>query len=206
MKKIKNKVLIKVFATLAMCLILSSYFNIIYAKYFFENEFYIANINIDITKPKIEFLEISNINVENDYDMNKIYEITMKVKFIERNLNKIFLDKEHIKVKNSGKYIDDFDIEFNKIEENEKEKEYEIKLKNLQTDRKFEIEISEGTLVDKGELENNLFKVEVCLDIYNIENEYYDFEEDYEDLIEYTNEYEETYLLEDDEEGLNDIL
>ena len=79
-------------------------------------------------------------------------------------------------------------------------------MKNLQTDRKFEIEISEGTVVDKGELGNDLFKVEVCLDIYNIENEYYDFEEDYEDLIEYTNEYEETYLLEDDEEGLNDIL
>ena len=63
---------------------------------------------------KIEFIGIDNIEHNN---VQNTYEISMKAKFVDQNLKNIFLDKEHIKVKQDGEYIDDFDIEFNKIED-----------------------------------------------------------------------------------------
>ena len=177
-----------------------SYYNVIYAKYVFQNEFYIANINIDRTKPQIEFIGIDNIEHNN---VQNTYEISMKAKFVDQNLKNIFLDKEHIKVKQDSEYIDDFDIEFNKIEDKKNEKTYEIKLKRLKVDGKFKIKIDEGTLIDEGGLENNLFEVDVYLKIENIEEDNYLENEFYEETIkeneefEYKNDDEEEYLFED---------
>ncbi len=197
MKKIKNKILIKISIILSIYLILTSYFNIIYAKYVFQNEFFIANINIDRTKPNIEFIGIDSIKPSSS-NAQKTYEVSMKTKFTDQNFKNIFLDKEHIKVKQDGEYISNFDIEFNKIEDKKNEKTYEIKLKNLEVNEKFKIEIVEGTLIDEGGLENELFEVDVYLEIDNFEEEdYYELEEseEYEDEEEYNEEYEENKLL-----------
>lgn len=197
MKKIKNKILIKISIILSVYLILTSYFNIIYAKYVFQNEFFIANINIDRTKPNIEFIGIDSIKPSSSNEQ-KTYEVSMKTKFTDQNFKNIFLDKEHIKVKQDGEYISNFDIEFNKIEDKKNEKTYEIKLKNLEVNEKFKIEIVEGTLIDEGGLENELFEVDVYLEIDNFEEEdYYELEEseEYEDEEEYNEEYEENKLL-----------
>ncbi len=197
MKKIKNKILIKISIILSVYLILTSYFNIIYAKYVFQNEFFIANINIDRTKPNIEFIGIDSIKSSSS-NAQKTYEVSMKTKFTDQNFKNIFLDKEHIKVKQDGEYISNFDIEFNKIEDKKNEKTYEIKLKNLEVNEKFKIEIVEGTLIDEGGLENELFEVDVYLEIDNFEEEdYYELEEseEYEDEEEYNEEYEENKLL-----------
>ena len=64
-----------------------SYYNVIYAKYVFQNEFYIANINIDRTRPQIEFMGIDKIKPSN---AQKKYEISMKAKFVDQNLKNIF--------------------------------------------------------------------------------------------------------------------
>ena len=125
----------------------------------------------------------------------------MKAKFVDQNLKNIFLDKEHIKVKQDGEYIDDFDIEFNKIEDKKNEKTYEIKLKRLKVDGKFKIKIDEGTLIDEGGLENNLFEVDVYLKIENIEEDNYLENEFYEETIEENEEFE----YENDEEQFEDI-
>lgn len=197
MKKIKNKILIKISIILSAYLILTSYFNIIYAKYVFQNEFFIANINIDRTKPNIEFIGIDSIKPSSS-NAQKTYEVSMKTKFTDQNFKNIFLDKEHIKVKQDGEYISNFDIEFNKIEDKKNEKTYEIKLKNLEVNEKFKIEIVEGTLIDEGGLENESFEVDVYLEIDNFEEEdYYELEEseEYEDEEEYNEEYEENKLL-----------
>ena len=197
MKKIKNKILIKISIILSIYLILTSYFNIIYAKYVFQNEFFIANINIDRTKPNIEFIGIDSIKPSSS-NAQKTYEVSMKTKFTDQNFKNIFFDKEHIKVKQDGEYISNFDIEFNKIEDKKNEKTYEIKLKNLEVNEKFKIEIVEGTLIDEGGLENELFEVDVYLEIDNFEEEdYYELEEseEYEDEEEYNEEYEENKLL-----------
>jgi hypothetical protein len=125
----------------------------------------------------------------------------MKAKFVDQNLKNIFLDKEHIKVKQDGEYIDDFDIEFNKIEDKKNEKTYEIKLKRLKVDGKFKIKIDEGTLIDEGGLENNLFEVDVYLKIENIEEDNYLENEFYEETIKENEEFE----YENDEEQFEDI-
>lgn len=170
-----------------------SYYNVIYAKYVFQNEFYIANINIDRTKPQIEFIGIDNIEHNN---VQNTYEISMQAKFVDQNLKNIFLDKEHIKVKQDGEYIDDFDIEFNKIEDKKNEKTYEIKLKRLKVDGKFKIKI------DEGGLENNLFEVDVYLEMENVEEkDNYLKDEIKEEKIEKSEEFE----YENDEEQFEDI-
>lgn len=176
-----------------------SYYNVIYAKYVFQNEFYIANINIDRTKPQIEFIGIDNIESNN---VQNTYEISMKAKFVDQNLKNIFLDKEHIKVKQDSEYIDDFDIEFNKIEDKKNEKTYEIKLKNLEVNEKFKIEIAGGTLIDEGGLENDLFEVNVYLEMENVEEkDNYLKDEIKEEKIEKSEEFE----YENDEEQFEDI-
>ena len=169
-----------------------SYYNVIYAKYVFQNEFYIANINIDRTKPQIEFIGIDNIEHNN---VQNTYEISMQAKFVDQNLKNIFLDKEHIKVKQDGEYIDDFDIEFNKIEDKKNEKTYEIKLKRLKVDGKFKIKIDEGTLIDEGGLENNLFEVDVYLEMENVEEN--SREEIFNSIYEKTMIFSNNYTIDD---------
>ena len=118
------------------------------------------------------------------------------------NLKNIFLDKEHIKVKQDGEYTDDFDIEFNKIEDKKNEKTYEIKLKRLKVDGKFKIKMDEGTLIDEGGLENNLFEVDVYLEMENVEEkDNYLKDEIKEEKIEKSEEFE----YENDEEQFEDI-
>ena len=117
-------------------------------------------------------------------------------------LNKRELNKLFIKVKQDGEYIDDFDIEFNKIEDKKNEKTYEIKLKRLKVDGKFKIKMDEGTLIDEGGLENNLFEVDVYLEMENVEEkDNYLKDEIKEEKIEKSEEFE----YENDEEQFEDI-
>lgn len=136
----------------------------------------------------------------------QLYNMTIKLKFIEQNLENIFLDKEHIKVKINDKYISDFEFEFNKLEDKKKEKIYELKLKKIQINGKLKIELIEGTIIDKGGLKNDLFEIETYLEIENlIDDSYYEseFEEDEE---ENKNEFKEIEELEyeNDEDELED--
>ena len=196
----------KILIILGIYLILCSNYNIIYAKYILQNEFYIANINIDRTKPKIEFMDIENIDILSSNPSIQAYNMTIKLKFIEQNLENIFLDKEHIKVKINDKYMSDFEFEFNELEDKKKEKVYELKLKKIQINGKLKIELIEGTNIDKGGLKNDLFEIETYLEIENlIDDSYYEseFEEGEE---ENKNEFKEIEELEyeKDEDKLED--
>ena len=66
---------------------------------------------------------------------------------------------------------------------------------------KFKIKIDEGTLIDEGGLENNLFEVDVYLKIENIEEDNYLENEFYEETIKENEEFE----YENDEEQFEDI-
>ena len=59
---------------------------IIQAKYIFQNEFCVANLDIDRTKPKIELLSIQNNNVGYEGYANKTHIITIKLKITDKNL------------------------------------------------------------------------------------------------------------------------
>ena len=136
----------------------------------------------------------------------QLYNMTIKLKFIEQNLENIFLDKEHIKVKINDKYISDFEFEFNELEDKKKEKIYELKLKKIQINGKLKIELIEGTIIDKGGLKNDLFEIETYLEIENFINDSYYESEFEEDEEENKNEFKEIEELEyeNDEDELED--
>lgn len=71
----------------------------------------------------------------------------------------------------------------------------------MKVDGKFKIKIDEGTLIDEGGLENNLFEVDVYLKIENIEEDNYLENEFYEETIKENEEFE----YENDEEQFEDI-
>ena len=70
----------------------------IHAKYIFQNEFYIANLNIDRTKPKIELVNITNNNTGYESYANNRHTITIKVKITDKNLKDVIKDKDHVKI------------------------------------------------------------------------------------------------------------
>lgn len=162
---------------LGIFLILCSDYNIIYAKYILQNEFYIANVNIDRTKPKIEVLDIEDTDISKSDTSLRIYNVEIKLKFIEKKLKNIFLDKKHVNVKLGDKYISEFEFEFNEVENNDKGRIYSLRFKNLKGSGRLKIELNEGTLVDEGGLKNKFFEVETYLDVKDFENDdYYEIE------------------------------
>ena len=95
MEKIENKIVSILFITI-FCIFINTIVN---AKYLIENQFEIANLDIDGTKPKIEVISINNTNKEYENYANKTHTITVKVKITEKNIQNIYFDKEHIKIK-----------------------------------------------------------------------------------------------------------
>lgn len=151
-------------------------------------------------------MDIENIDILSRNTSMQLYNMTIKLKFIEQNLENIFLDKEHIKVKINDKYISDFEFEFNKLEDKKKEKIYELKLKKIQINGKLKIELIEGTIIDKGGLKNDLFEIETYLEIENFINDSYYESEFEEGEEENKNEFKEIEELEyeNDEDELED--
>lgn len=117
MRKIKNKISIKLLIILIISIFIILLSTIIYAKYIFQNEFYIANLNIDRTTPKIELVSISNSNTDYESYANKTHTITIKVKITDKNLKDVFLDKDHVNIKINDEYVNYGNIQFNKIQD-----------------------------------------------------------------------------------------
>lgn len=141
----------------------------IHAKYIFQNEFCIANLNIDRTNPKIELLSINNNNIGYENYANKTHNITIKVKIIEKNIKDIFLDKEHIKIKIDDKYVNYVEVKANKIEDISYGGIYQIELSNLDGNGNLKVDILEGTAVDTSELKNEILEISTNIIIDNIE-------------------------------------
>lgn len=153
------KVLIKIFIIVVVifCTIFS--FSNIYAKYVFTNEFYVANVNIDRTKPKIELVYIDNSNTDDKDYANKDTNIVIRLKIVDKNLKDVFLDKKHVNVQIGEKILEDVDIKFNEIKDIENDKVYEIQLKNLQENGNLKLNILEGTAIDIGGLESEMLEI-----------------------------------------------
>lgn len=131
-----------------------------------QNQFYIANLNIDRTKPNVEFISVSNTNTGYEGYANNTHTITINVKIVEKNIKNVFFDKEHVKVKVENNYINDEKIALNKIEDTTDGEIYQIKLNNIDGNGHLKIEIMEGTVIDTGDLTNDLktFDTEIIID------------------------------------------
>lgn len=160
-----TKKLVGVIFIIIMIVFMSTIVN---AKYMIENEFEVANLNIDKTKPIIEIISIKNTNTGYENYANKNHIISLDVRFKDKNIDKVFCDKEHVKVKIEDTYIEAEEFEFTKINEVQGEKIYKIQLKNLYLNGKLKIEFLEGTVIDTGGLKNDKFEIDTNIIIDNI--------------------------------------
>lgn len=168
MKKIKDKVYRKLLVIFFISMFVISVSTTIQAKYIFQNEFYIANINIDRTKPKIELVSVQNSNIDYKNYANKTHTITIKLKITDKNLKNVSLDKEHIKTKIDNKYIDNVNVKSSKIQDIVYGAIYNVELSNICCDGKLKVEVIEGAAEDAGNLQNEPLDIETNIIIDNI--------------------------------------
>ncbi len=141
---------------------------VVNAKYVIENKFDVANLDIDRTKPVIELIKIENNNIGYENYANKTHEISITIKIKDKNLDKVFIDKEHTNIKINDKNIQIEGIEFTKLQDSKEEQLYKIKLKNITENGKLKIEFIEGTAIDTGKLENDNTEIDTNITIDNI--------------------------------------
>ena len=151
-----------------MSIFIISISTIIHAKYIFYNEFYIANLNIDRTKPKIELVNITNNNSGYESYANNTNIIKIKVKVTDKNLKDVSLDKDHVKIKINDSYVNNISIKSNKIENISDVGIYQIELSNLEGNGNLKVDILEGAAVDKGDLKNELLEINTNITIDNV--------------------------------------
>ena len=116
--------------------------NFCYAKYVINNNFSIANINIDNLKPKIELISINNSNVNYEKYSNKNHNITIKIKVIEKNIFINNITKDNIIIYSGEKNIVPTFNYFKLILEKDDYKIYEFSITNLTGDRCIKNNIS----------------------------------------------------------------
>ena len=102
MIKIKKN---KVFFVIIFCTGMMLNCTNIYAKYVMQNEFNIANVSIDRTRPKIELISIQNNDEHFKNYANKTHVVVVKIKVIDKNLESVNLDENHFKIKVGDKFI-----------------------------------------------------------------------------------------------------
>lgn len=153
----------KVLAIIILNILIISFCTNIYAKYVVQEEFCIANLDIDRTRPKIEVVNISNTNTEYPEYANNEDTITIKIKIIESNIKNVFLDSNHIKAMVDNTQVEEGSITISDLGQNI----YQIQLKNLKGDGKLKLDFAEGTVVDKGDLKNEEIMVDMKITIDN---------------------------------------
>ena len=129
------------------------------AKYVFQYEFYIANLNIDRTRPKIELVEVTNSNASHEYQANKTDSIIIKIKVTDKNLKDVFLNGEYLNVTINDENVDYACIKVDKIEDITDGGIYQIELTNLEGNGVLKVDILEGAAVDTGELKSEKFEI-----------------------------------------------
>lgn len=157
MKKSKEVIKIKknkVFFVIIFCTGMVLNCTNIYAKYVMQNEFNIANVSIDRTRPKIELISIQNSDENFKNYANKTHVVVAKIKVIDKNLESVNLDENHFKIKAGDKFINDVSFECGQVQELEDGKIVEIQLSNLNVNGMLKLVFTEGFAEDDGKLNN----------------------------------------------------
>ena len=160
---------------LIVSMLIISICSAIQAKYIFQYEFDIANLNIDRTRPQIELLSIDNSNTTDKEHANKSNIITIKIKITDRNLKEVFLNNDYLNIKINDEYVDYVSIKSDKIEDITDGGIYQIELTNLEGNGVLKVDILEGTAVDTGELKSEAFEIDTNIFVYNMNNSNKDF-------------------------------
>lgn len=152
---------------MGICMFIILYFTNTYAKYVFQDEFCVANLNIDRTRPKIELTSIQNSDSDYKNYANKTHEIIAKIKVVDKNLKEIFLDTDHFKIKINDKFIDNIKIDFGTVQDKVDYKIFDVQLSNLEVDGNLKLIFLEGFAVDNGGLKNETIEISTNIVIDN---------------------------------------
>lgn len=159
---------IKSFLVIFLILLLISINSISNAKYIFDFEFDVADLNIDRTKPKIEYISVYNNNLGYEKYANKTHIIKVNVKVTEKNIGQDILENDEIKLKVNDKFVNNSEIVVKLIEKNADSYIYEITLKNLTGNGLLDIVIEKGAITDLGGLESDQLLINTGITIDNI--------------------------------------
>ena len=163
-KIIKNKIMLLGIISIFFIAIHST----VNAKYIFNNEFLIANLNIDRTKPKIEVIDIKNTNKGYDKYANKTHTITLKVKIIEKNVKEINLNNRFVDIFVSNQKLDEAIKNVKEVEKIDGNRVFEIQLVNLKGNGNLQVIFKEGTVIDNALYKNEKLIVDTKITIDNI--------------------------------------
>lgn len=141
---------------------------IVSAKYIGEEQFEIANLEIDRTKPKIEVLEINNSNKEYENYANKTHKIDINVKVIEKNIGKDSLNPSEIKIQVGNKEVNIEDIKITETKRKEDEIYYKIELNSIPENGELVVIIEKGAITDTAGWKSDEKKIQTKIQIDNI--------------------------------------
>ncbi len=125
----------------------------IYAKYVMEYKSTIAIIQIDTILPKIELLDIKNVNEFYKQDINKTENVIIQIKVIENNIKEDNFQANNIIILQEDKKIEP-KIEINKNIQTDSQIVYEINISELISIQKLKVKIPKGIIKDISGNEN----------------------------------------------------
>lgn len=138
------------------------------AKYIFNNQFEIADLNIDRTKPKIEVINIQNTNKGYELYANKTHTITLKVKIIEKNIKEINLNNKFIDVIVNNQKVEKLEMNIKETTPINNDRTFLIQISKLEGNGILDVIFKEGTVVDKALWESDEINVDTKITIDNI--------------------------------------
>ena len=159
---------IKKIISMALLLILLSVNNISKAKYIFDFEFEVADLNIDRTKPIIEYISVSNSNNAYWGQADSKHTIKIKIKITEKNPQKEILNSDKIKVLLNNEISDKNERSIELIEQNGENYTYEIILKKITQNGVLKILLEEGAVTDIGGLQSKEMVINTQIIIVNV--------------------------------------
>ena len=140
------------------CFFLIFIFNFLFqtssAKYVIEQIYVVAKLNIDRSKPNIEFTNIIISKTGNPSSANKTYSIAGHIKITEKNIARNDLSPDNIKIIVDSTAVTPEFKSFSLISENATEKIYEFSFPLMEGNHSLVITIPEGIVEDKSGLRN----------------------------------------------------
>lgn len=146
--------------------------NISFAKYIFDDISVVANINIDILEPDIQFINSTNTNKGYEKYANKTHTLSFTFKITEKNLmiNNINTRTVKFKIDNQLVYPKILDLQL--ISDNQIDKTYRITITNVEGNGKLNIYFPKGILIDTSTQVNSAKTFDTGIIIDNIAPEF----------------------------------
>ena len=153
---------------ITLALIIININNIVNAKYIFDFEFEVAELNIDRTKPEIEYISTNNSSNWYQYHANRQHTITITVEVTEKNIGEDTLTSDEINVLINNQVSDQNEKSVELVEQNGEIYTYKITLKKLSEDGTLKVQIKKGAITDKGGLESEELLIDTKIMVINV--------------------------------------